>query len=114
MRPLPYYFGHLYAIQTELEERSADAASAEEQVKRLTGEMSSLQDQLRREKDKTAQADKQRAGLDAQLRDMQVVVQWDSAEKLVVLHQFITRLSMRECVMSSNEIVQWFNAVKVV
>ena len=41
--------------QAELEERAADASSAEEQTKRLSSEMASLQDQLRREKDRLTQ-----------------------------------------------------------
>jgi len=61
-------------VKNDLEERGSDAASAEEQAKRLSGELSSLQDQLRREKDRVTQVDKQRSGLDAQLRELQVVL----------------------------------------
>ena len=42
-------------VKGEFEERSSDASTAEEQVKRLSSELSSLQDQLRREKDRVTQ-----------------------------------------------------------
>jgi len=54
-----------------LEERAADATSAEDTAKRLSSELSSLQDQLRREKDRLTQVDKQRAGYEQQIRDLQ-------------------------------------------
>jgi len=60
-------------VKNDLEERASDATGAEEQVKRLSGELSSLQDQLRREKDRVSQVEKQRSGLEAQLRELQVL-----------------------------------------
>jgi len=48
---------NLICTKAELEERAADASSAEEQVKRLSNELSSHQDQLRREKDRLSQVD---------------------------------------------------------
>lgn len=85
----------------ELEDRAADASSAEEQVKRLSSELLSVQDQLRREKDRVTQVDKQRAGYEAQLREMQSRLEESEANAAKSAKKLTQKLEQRIVEMES-------------
>jgi chromosome segregation ATPase len=78
-----------------LDGNAAESASAQEQVKRLTGDIAHVTEDLRREQDRSNQLEKQRVSLEVQTRDLQSRLEEVEAAAIKGNRKFAQKLEQR-------------------